>query len=86
MLATAMAWLWLPETVHRGSAVGVSPWRALPDVLGRRHLRPLLIADFAYWCTVRRMHDDVCAVCIAAFRIRRRAKRVMCWRRSGCLG
>src|SRR3954464_2436041 len=49
LLATAMAWFWLPETVHRGSAATVPPWGAIPDVLSRRHLRPLLTADFIYW-------------------------------------
>jgi DHA1 family tetracycline resistance protein-like MFS transporter len=66
LLATVMAWLWLPETVHRGSAVSVSPWRALPDVLSRAHLRPLLIADFMYWCTFA-----VCTTTFALFASRR---------------
>ena len=66
LLATAMAWLWLPETVHRGNAVSVSPWRALPEVLSRAHLRPLLIADFMYWCTFA-----VCTTTFALFASRR---------------
>ena len=66
LLATAMAWFWLPETVHRGSAVTVSPWRALPEVLGRPHLRPLLVADFAYWCSFA-----VCTTTFALFASRR---------------
>jgi DHA1 family tetracycline resistance protein-like MFS transporter len=66
LLAAAMAWLWLPETVHRQDASAVSPWRALPEVLGRRHLRPLLIADFAYWCTFA-----VCTTTFAMFASRR---------------
>jgi MFS transporter, DHA1 family, tetracycline resistance protein len=66
MLAAVMAWFWLPETVHRGSAVAVSPWRALPDVLGRAHLRPLLIADFIYWCSFA-----VCTTTFALFASRR---------------
>ena len=66
LLATAMAWFWLPETVHRGRAVAISPWRALPDVLSRPHLRPLLIADFAYWCSFA-----VCTTTFALFASRR---------------
>src|SRR5436190_1614525 len=49
VIATVMAWLWLPETVHRGRAATMSPWRALPEVFNRRALRPLLVADFIYW-------------------------------------
>jgi DHA1 family tetracycline resistance protein-like MFS transporter len=45
-VAAAMAWLWLPETVHRGSAVSVSPRRALPEVLGRAKLRTMVNAEF----------------------------------------
>lgn len=66
MLAVAMAWLWLPETVHRGSAVAVSPWRALPEVLRRPHLRPLLMSDFLYWCSFA-----VCTTTFALFASRR---------------
>jgi MFS transporter, DHA1 family, tetracycline resistance protein len=65
-LATGMAWLWLPETVHRGSAVSVPPWRALPEVLTRPHLRPLLVADFLYWCSFA-----VCTTTFALFASRR---------------
>jgi MFS transporter, DHA1 family, tetracycline resistance protein len=46
--AVAMAWLWLPETVHRTQA-GRSPWRALGDLWGRPHLRLLFTIDFVYW-------------------------------------
>ena len=66
IVAAAMAWLWLPETVHRGSAVAVSPLRALPEVLVRAHLRPLLIADFTYWCSFA-----VCTTTFALFASRR---------------
>ena len=66
LIATAMAWFWLPETVHRGSAATVSPWRALPDVFGRRRLRPLLIADFIYWASF-----SVCTTTFALFAARR---------------
>ena len=66
MIATAMAWLWLPETVHRGSAATMSPWRAIPDVFGRRTLRPLLLADFIYWASF-----SVCNTTFALFASRR---------------
>ena len=66
VVATAMAWFWLPETVHRGQAVATPPWRALPEVLRRTHLRPLLIADFIYWCTFA-----VCTTTFALFASRR---------------
>jgi multidrug resistance protein len=60
--ATCLAFFWLPETVHRGSAAPVSPWRALPEVFGRRHLRPLLVADFIYWASF-----SVCNTTFALF-------------------
>jgi DHA1 family tetracycline resistance protein-like MFS transporter len=66
LIAIAMAWFWLPETVHRGSAVTVSPWRALPEVFARRQLRPLLAADFIYWAAF-----SVCTTTFALFASRR---------------
>ena len=66
MVAVAMAYFWLPETVHRGNAMSVPPWRAVPEVLGRQHLRPLLIADFVYWCSFA-----VCTTTFALFASRR---------------
>jgi len=66
VLATVMAVLWLPETVHRESAASMSPWRALPDVLSRRRLRPLLLADFVYWSSFA-----VCTTTFALFAERR---------------
>ena len=66
LIATIMAAVWLPETVHRGSAVTVSPLRALPDVLRRRNLRPLLLADFVYWSSFA-----LCTTTFALFASRR---------------
>jgi DHA1 family tetracycline resistance protein-like MFS transporter len=66
LIATAMAWFWLPETVHRGDGETVSPWRALPEVFRRRQLRPLLVADFIYWCSF-----SVCNTTFALFASRR---------------
>ena len=49
VVATVLAWLWLPETVHRVHAVSVSPWAALRGLAGRRDIRVLLSVDFIYW-------------------------------------
>jgi DHA1 family tetracycline resistance protein-like MFS transporter len=66
LIATAMTWFWLPETVHRGTAATISPWRAIPDVFSRRSLRPLLVADFLYWASF-----SVCNTTFALFAFRR---------------
>ena len=47
--AMVLAWVWLPETLHRAHAGGVRPWRALRDVSGRPGLRLLLGIDFVSW-------------------------------------
>jgi len=47
--ATVLAWIWLPETVHRAQAASVSPWKAVREVAGRPNLRVLLGVDFVYW-------------------------------------
>jgi DHA1 family tetracycline resistance protein-like MFS transporter len=49
VVATAMAWVWLPETVHRAQAGGISPFRVLPDLLKRPGIRLLLAIDLLYW-------------------------------------
>ena len=49
VVATVLAWLWLPETVHRVDAVSGSPWRALRDLSHRPGLRLLFTIDFLYW-------------------------------------
>ncbi len=49
LVATALAWIWLPETVHRGTARAAPFWAGLRDAFSRRALRPLLIVDFVYW-------------------------------------
>ena len=49
VVATIMAYLWLPETVHRVDAVAGSPWKALRDLSGRADLRRLFTIDFLYW-------------------------------------
>jgi DHA1 family tetracycline resistance protein-like MFS transporter len=46
--------------------VGASPWVALPGVLRRGSLRPLLVADFIYWSSF-----SVCTTTFALFASRR---------------
>jgi DHA1 family tetracycline resistance protein-like MFS transporter len=48
VVATVMAWVWLPETVHRAQA-GRAPWRALGELWRRVNLRILFTIDFVYW-------------------------------------
>ncbi len=47
--AAVLAWIWLPETIHRGRAGNGSPWKALKELGGRQSLRVLFTVDFAYW-------------------------------------
>jgi DHA1 family tetracycline resistance protein-like MFS transporter len=49
LAATAMAWLWLPETVHRSQAGAGNPFRYLPELLRRPVMRRVLTIDFIYW-------------------------------------
>jgi MFS transporter, DHA1 family, tetracycline resistance protein len=49
LVATAMAWFWLPETVHRAHAGTGRPFRNIMAMLGRPVLRRVLLMDFAYW-------------------------------------
>src|SRR4029077_1636237 len=49
LVATAMAWLWLPETVHRAQAGTGNPFRYLPELLRRPIVRRVLAIDFVYW-------------------------------------
>jgi DHA1 family tetracycline resistance protein-like MFS transporter len=49
LVATAVAWLWLPETVHRAHAGTGMPLRNLVAMLQREGLRRMLIIDFVYW-------------------------------------
>ena len=44
-----MAWLWLPETVHRAQAGTGNPFRFLPALLQRAPVRRILAVDFIYW-------------------------------------
>ena len=51
LVATAMALLWLPETVHRAQAGTGNPFRFLPALLARPIVRRVLAIDFMYWCS-----------------------------------
>ena len=76
LVATAMAWLWLPETVHRAHAGTGNPFSYLPELL-RRPARPPSAGDrLLLLVRVRDLSDDVCAVRRAAVRVRRGADRV----------
>ena len=50
LVATVMAWLWLPETVHHTQAGVGNPFRYLPDLVRRPVIRRVLAIDFLYWC------------------------------------
>lgn len=49
LVATVMAWLWLPETVHRTQAGTGNPFSYLPALLQRAPVRQILAIDFIYW-------------------------------------
>jgi DHA1 family tetracycline resistance protein-like MFS transporter len=49
LVATVLAWWWLPETVHRAHAGSGPFWRALRHLGHRQGLRRLLAIDFIYW-------------------------------------
>jgi DHA1 family tetracycline resistance protein-like MFS transporter len=49
LVATIMAWLWLPETVHRAHAGAGNPLRYVPELVGRPLVRRILAIDFIYW-------------------------------------
>ena len=49
LVATVLAWWWLPETVHRAHAGSGPFWRALRHLGHRQGLRQLLAIDFIYW-------------------------------------
>src|SRR5215203_3034335 len=48
LVAIVLAWVWLPETVHRAHAGG-APWHAVRELIHRPGLRLLLTIDFLYW-------------------------------------
>jgi MFS transporter, DHA1 family, tetracycline resistance protein len=49
LVAAAMAWFWLPETLHRARAGAGNPLEYLPELLRRPAMRRVLTVDFIYW-------------------------------------
>jgi DHA1 family tetracycline resistance protein-like MFS transporter len=49
LAAILMAWLWLPETVHRAHAGTGMPFRNFGEMMKRPVLRRVLAIDFMYW-------------------------------------
>jgi DHA1 family tetracycline resistance protein-like MFS transporter len=49
LVATIMAFAWLPETVRRAHAGVGNPFRNLADMVRRAHVRRILGIDFTYW-------------------------------------
>src|SRR5882724_668066 len=49
LVATLMAWFWLPETVHRAHAGTGMPFRNVAAMMRRPGLRRVLAIDFIYW-------------------------------------
>jgi len=48
-VAAVMAWLWLPETVHRAQAGTGNPLSYVPGLLRRPLVRRILAIDYIYW-------------------------------------
>ncbi len=51
LIAAALGWRWLPETVHTTPARRPSPWRELPHLLQRPTLGRLLWMNLLIWIT-----------------------------------
>jgi DHA1 family tetracycline resistance protein-like MFS transporter len=49
LAAAIMAWVWLPETVHRTRAGAGNPFGYLPALVERPPIRRVLAIDFVYW-------------------------------------
>jgi len=49
LVATGMALVWLPETVHRAHAGTGNPFRYLPELVRRPIVSRVLAIDFLYW-------------------------------------
>jgi DHA1 family tetracycline resistance protein-like MFS transporter len=49
VVATVMAWAWLPETVHRAHAATGFSFKTITELFHRPYLRTLLAVDFVYW-------------------------------------
>jgi DHA1 family tetracycline resistance protein-like MFS transporter len=49
LVAMALAWFWLPETVHRVASGTGMPFQNLAEMMRRPGLRRVLAIDFGYW-------------------------------------
>ncbi len=49
LLAMVLAWVWLPETVHRARAATGKPFGNLAAMMNRPAVRRVLMIDFVYW-------------------------------------
>jgi DHA1 family tetracycline resistance protein-like MFS transporter len=49
LLAMLLAWVWLPETVHRATAATGKPFGNLAAMMRRPAIRRVLAIDFVYW-------------------------------------
>src|SRR5262249_394087 len=67
LVATLMAWLWLPETVHRARAGAGNPFSYLPELLRRSQVRRVLAIDFVYWFAFAMFQTTFALFCAARF-------------------
>jgi DHA1 family tetracycline resistance protein-like MFS transporter len=56
LVATVMAWLWLPDTIQRVHAGSGNPLRYLPELVRRPVVRRILAIDFVYWFALAIFH------------------------------
>lgn len=49
LIATGVAWFWLPETVRRTQAGGGVPLRSVPELLQQPGFARVMTIDFLYW-------------------------------------
>jgi multidrug resistance protein len=67
LVATLMAWLWLPETVHRARAGSGNPFSYLSELLRRAPVRRMLTIDFMYWFAFAMFQTTFALFCHARF-------------------
>ncbi|MES1256754.1 MAG: MFS transporter [Acidobacteriota bacterium] len=65
LVATVMALVWLPETVHRAHAGTGNPLRYLPELVQRPLVRRVLTIDFIFWFALA-MFQTTFALFVAA--------------------
>ena len=81
-----MAWLWLPETVHRARAGTGNPLSYLPALLQRPRLRRILAIDFVYWLAFAIFQTTLRPVRSATVRVRRLSQTGYLFAAFGLLG